>query len=149
MGTYAVARPWLEESVHLARVSGDGTMLGFALISLGWGQSHLGERAAPAHRKVAVAVLRAVGELADLMLALNVSVVPYVFLGDLAAVRVTLTEGLATARELGDDWALAVALSNAGFLDIRERSWSSAGIYLEQSLASHRRLGDEGSVAAL
>jgi DNA-binding CsgD family transcriptional regulator len=60
-----------------------------------------------------------------------------------------MTEGLAIARELGDDWALAVALSNAGYLDIRERNWSSAGVHLEQSLAIHLQLGDEGSVAVL
>ena len=124
-------------------------MLGFALIFLGWAESHLGERGAATHLEEALSVLRAAGEPADLVLALNVAVVPYVFLGDLAAARAALAEGLAIARELGDDWALAVALSNAGFLDMRERNWSSAGVHLEQSLAIHRRLGDEGSVAFL
>ena len=144
-----MARRWLEESARLARASADGTMLGFALIFLGWAESHLGEPAAAAHMEEALAVLRAAGEPAGLVLALNVAVVPYVLLGDLGAAREALAEGLATARELGDDWALAVALSNAGFLDVRERNWPSAAVHLEQSLAIHLRLGDEGSVAMI
>ena len=28
-----------------------------------------------------------------------------------------------------------------GYLDLAERSWSSAGVHLEQALAIHRRLG--------
>jgi predicted ATPase/DNA-binding CsgD family transcriptional regulator len=149
MGRHSISLAWLEESVRLARASGDGTMLGYALIFLGRAESHLGERSAATHMAEAVSVLRAIGQLDDLVLALNVAVVPYLFLGDLAAARAALAEGLAAARELGDDWAIAVALSNAGFLDLRERKWSSAGVHLEQALALHLRLGDEGSVAVI
>src|SRR5204863_6835587 len=80
---------------------------------------------------------------------LNVAVVPYTLLNELEAARAAVTECLATARDLGDEWALAVALSNAGFLDLRDRNWAAAGVHLEQALALHRRLGDEGSVAIL
>ena len=149
MGRYAEACPWLEESARLARAAADDTILGLALIFLGWTESHLGERVAATHIEEALSVLREAGDPADLVLALNVAVVPYVLLGDLIAARAALVEGLATARELGDDWALAVALSNAGYLDVTERNWSSAGVYLEQSLAIHRRLGDEASLAIL
>ena len=149
MGKYAESRPLLAESAALARASADLTMLGFALVFLGWAESHLGERAAATHLAEGISVLRAAGEPGDLVLALNVAVVPYVSIDDLAAAHAALAEGLAFARELGDDWALAIALSNAGFLDLRERNWSSAGVHLEHSLAIHRRLGDEGSVAIL
>jgi DNA-binding CsgD family transcriptional regulator/tetratricopeptide (TPR) repeat protein len=124
-------------------------MLGLALVLLGWAEGHLGERAAVTHMEEALSVLRAVGEPEDLILALNVAVVPYTLLNDLAAAHAAVTECLAIARELIDDWAIAIALSNAGFLDIRERNWSTASVHLERSLAIHHRLGDEGSMAFL
>ncbi len=147
MGRFTLARGWLEESARLAEASGDRLSLGSALVFLGFVESHLGLEAAASHLDEALSILRELGDVEDVVLALNVAVVPYVILGDLPAARAALAECLATARELGDDWAIAVALSNAGFVDIRERNWSSAGVHLEQALAIHRRLGDEGSVA--
>lgn len=149
MGRCVVARAWLAESAQLARASGDPTLLGLALVFLGFAETDLGESTAASRLHEGIAVLRAVGDLDDLVFALNVAAAPWVILGDLAAARAALAECLATARELGDDWAIAVALSSSGFLDLKERNWSSAAVHLEQSLAIHRRLGDEGSVAIL
>jgi tetratricopeptide (TPR) repeat protein len=149
MERHTAARAWLEETVRMARASGDDLLLGCALVFLGWSESHVGDRSAPSHIEDALSVLRAVGDLDDLVLALNVAAVPYVILGDLAAARAALTDGVTTAREFGDGWATAVALSSAGYLDIRERNWSSARVHLEQALAIHRRLGDEGSVGMI
>ncbi len=147
MDRHAMARAWLEESARLARAAGDDTLLGLSLVCLGYAESHQGERAAAAHIEEALSVLRAAGDPEDLLLGLNVAIVPYELLGDLAAARVVLAESLATARELGDEWALALALSDAGYLDLVERHWSSAGVHLERALALSRRLGDEASVA--
>jgi DNA-binding NarL/FixJ family response regulator len=149
MGKHATAIARLEESARLARASGDGTMLGLSLIFQAWAESMLSEKVAATHIQEALSTLRAVAEPEDQVLALNVAVVPYTLLNDLAAARATVIECLAIARELGDDWAIAVALSNAGFLDLRERNWSSARSHLEQSQAIHQRLGDEGSMAIL
>jgi predicted ATPase/DNA-binding CsgD family transcriptional regulator len=149
MDRHSMARAWLEESAHLARDADDGAMLGLSLIFLGWSESQQGEPAAAAHLDEALSLLRPAGDPEHLVLALNVAVVPYTILGDLATARAVLAECLAIAHELGDDWALAVALNNAGYLDLRERDWSSAGAHLEQALALHQRLGDEGSVAII
>jgi predicted ATPase/DNA-binding NarL/FixJ family response regulator len=149
MGRYAAARPWLEESAQLARACADGPMLGFALVFLGWAESHLGAPAATEHLQEAIEVLRAAGERDHLVLALNVSVVPFILLGEMAAARAALADALSIARENGDDWATAVALSNAGFLDVRERDWPSAAVHMRESLAIHERLGDDSSAAIL
>ena len=130
MNRCGVARAWLEESARLARASGDRTMLGSALVFLGYAETDLGESTAASHLQEGISVLRGLGELDNLVLGLNVAVAPYVILGDLDAARAALTECLAHARALGDDWAIAVALSNAGFLDLDERDWSSAAVHL-------------------
>ena len=124
---WLTARLWLEECEHLARASGDRATLGVALVFLGFTESHLREPEAASHLGEGLATLRTLGDLDDLVLALNVAIAPFVELNELAAARAALDECLALARELGDDWAIAVALSNAGFLDLRERNWPSAG----------------------
>ena len=144
-----MARAWLEESARLARAAGDDDMLGYALVFLGWAESQLGERAAAAHIEEALSLLRAVGEPEDLVLALNVAVVPYAVLGDLVAARAAWPSAWRSPANSATIGRLAVALSNAGYLDLGERDWSSAGVHLEQALAIHRRLGDEGSVAII
>jgi predicted ATPase/DNA-binding CsgD family transcriptional regulator len=149
MDRYIAARAWLEESVELARASDDRPLLGSALVFLGFAEAHLGERVGTRHMEEGIALLRAVGDLDALVFGLNVAIAPYVVLEELTVAHAALTECLQTARELDDDWAIAVALSNAGFVDIWERNWSSAGAHLEQSLAIHQRLGDEGSVAII
>jgi predicted ATPase/DNA-binding CsgD family transcriptional regulator len=146
---HSMARAWLEESARLARTAGDGRLVGLSLVFLVWSESQQGERAAAAHIEEALSLLRAAGNPEDLLLALNVAIVPYALLGDVVSARIVLAECLALARECGDDWALAVALDNAGYLDLAERDWSSAGVHLERALALHRRLGDEGSVAII
>jgi predicted ATPase/DNA-binding CsgD family transcriptional regulator len=140
---------WLEESAHLARQSGDAALLGAALVFLGYAECNLGSREAGGHLQEGLAIVRALGDLDDLVLALNVALSAYMILGDLATPRAMLAECLAIARERGDDWGIAVALDIWGFLDLRERDWSSARAHLEQSLALHRRLGDEGSAAII
>jgi DNA-binding CsgD family transcriptional regulator/tetratricopeptide (TPR) repeat protein len=135
--------------VRLARESGDAALHGAALVFLGYAESYLGIREAVGHLQEGLAIVRAVGDLDDLVLALNVALSAYMTMGDLATPRAVLTECLAIARELGDDWGIAVALDSAGFLDLRERDWSAAKAHLEQSLAMHRRLGDEGSAAII
>jgi predicted ATPase/DNA-binding CsgD family transcriptional regulator len=149
MGTYGTARAWLEECVQLARAASDDTILGYALVFLGWSESQLGERAAAVHIGEALDVLRTSGTPDDLVLALNVAAVPYTLLHKLAAARAVVTECLAIARDLDDAWSLAIALSNAAYLDLNERDWPSAGVHLEQSLVLQRHCGDEGSIAVI
>jgi predicted ATPase/DNA-binding CsgD family transcriptional regulator len=143
------ARVWLEESVNLARVLDDRALLGSALVFLGYAETLLAKPEAVQHLQTGLAALRAAGDRDDLVLGLNVALAPLVDLNELAAAHRTLTECLEIARELADEWGIAVALSSAGYLDLRERNWSAAQTHIEQALTIHRRLGDEGSVAIL
>jgi predicted ATPase/DNA-binding CsgD family transcriptional regulator len=149
MERFVPAREWLEQCVNLARTSGDDGLLGDALIFLGWAECHLGEDAAAMHVAQALAILREMGDLDDLLLAMNVAIVPFIILDDFTSAHATLDECLTLARELGDEWAIAVALNNAAYLDLSERNWALARVHLEQSLAILNRFDDEGSIAII
>jgi predicted ATPase len=144
MNRFVLARTWLEESAERAHADDDRTTLGSALVTLGYVESCVGSGAAAAtHIGEGLRVLRAVGDPRDLVLALNLVASQYAVMGELTPAREACAEGLAISVELGDDFAIAEAHCNAGFLDIEDRNWLSASAHLEQSLAIQHRLGDD------
>jgi predicted ATPase/DNA-binding CsgD family transcriptional regulator len=145
MGMLAPARTWLEESVRLARPRG-GTDLAYALVLQGFVESHFGEPATVSHLNEGLSILRTRGDTADLAMALAVAITPYAVVGDSPASLAALSECLAVAGELGDDWLVGVALSSASFLEVRGRDWPAARLHMEQALEIFSRHSDEGSI---
>jgi tetratricopeptide (TPR) repeat protein len=149
MGRLPSAKRWLEESARLAREAQAELDLGYALVLLGFVESHLSDPGTAAHLDQGIATLRRVGDRNDLVLGLAVVIAPYVEVGDVTTARVVLAECLSLATELGDEWLIGEAHSSAGFLETTERNWRAARAHNEEALAIFARLGDEGSIAIL
>jgi predicted ATPase/class 3 adenylate cyclase len=67
---------------------------------------------------------------------------------DFAAARVLLEESLATAREIGDQFSVGVALNNLGNVAINQGDYAAARPLYEESLALRRELGHRSGIAA-
>jgi predicted ATPase/DNA-binding CsgD family transcriptional regulator/Tfp pilus assembly protein PilF len=149
MGRPLPARTWLTESILLARAANAGADLAYALVLMGFVESHLSDPAAFVHMREAVSIARGSGSPEDRLLVLNIAIAPYAQLGDASSARELFAEAVATAHDLGDDWAIGVARSSAGYFEVREGNWAVAENHMQQALAIFQRLNDEGSTAII
>lgn len=147
-GDYAAAEPLIDESLRLARASGDPLLLYSALqtrgvlaerqgdlaLAQGWLEESLrvgrAERADPAGGKIALGgSLLLLGTLARRS-------------GDVAAARAWMRQSIAESRQRGRFWTLASALGALGVLEALDGAAVAAADTLLEALAFHWWHGD-------
>jgi predicted ATPase/DNA-binding SARP family transcriptional activator len=147
-GDFPAARRRLEESVRIARETGDATQLAGSLRELGNVRMFQGDPSA-ARRcyEESVELARRSGERWALALALTM-------LGDAnevqdgaAAARSAFQESEAIFRDLGDRWGVALTLFSLALIAGREGDPVGARRYAAESLALRRAEGDPWNIA--
>ena len=108
---FALARAWLDEA-SVCPTRANMALFGLGLVYLGFVESHTAEPTAAQHLHEGIAHIRLAGG-STIWSALDVATLPLLFGEGQQAAQVALAESIVGARELGDDWLMAVALSSA------------------------------------
>ncbi len=148
LGEFMAAKLCFEESLMLARASGDDQPVAAALIRLGRLTTDLGEYdEARARLKEGLVLARAGGDEELIAHALNnLGLVDYQQ-GHYAAARGNYEESLALARAAGDRIGVARVLNNLGSVALAQRAYQEARASYEESLALQQEIGYQWGIA--
>ena len=138
-GQPKVARPWLQESVELARRFGDGRLEAYALNYVAMTHSQEGE---PECEPAALAALdwsRRAGDLYSARLALLILGTYCQRVGQPARARAYMEEGVEVARAFGPERELGIALNCLGTALVEQRELSRGVAAVRESLVAFRR----------
>ncbi len=142
MGNYAKAREFADESMPIARESGDNASIAFVLILAGMVCETQGERGeARAHLEEALALSRAVGNDHQLAQALHALAELHRADGSLDAAQPLYEEALVLQRQLGDSYESAICLLNLARVAIQRGSADRARTMLLEALAIAAEIG--------
>ncbi len=150
-GELHAARAMLEESVALARETGEQRTLGSALGMLGFTVVWLGDAAAAeAVIEEGLKLYQATNDRRDLI-AINPvqAIVAAQIYRDFNAGRVYLQEGLQLLRELGNPWLIASSMMGYGTMLAYKGNYSEALANFEEGETLFRQLGDRHMVNAM
>jgi predicted ATPase/DNA-binding SARP family transcriptional activator/Tfp pilus assembly protein PilF len=148
-GDYAAARALYEESLAIARESGERPGLAESLYHLGVLAQEQGDYgAARLLLEESLAIRREFGDSAGVAASLNALGNVASHRGDYAAARRLYEESLTLRRALEDRRGIAASLTNLGLLLHEQGDAASARALHTESLALHRALGDKSGAAA-
>ena len=141
-GEAEAGRPRVEESVEVARLLGNGSLL---CLTLRHRAMYAAERAtAPALLEEAAALARAAGDRRELALTLCFLGVARRLEGDDTAAAALYAEAVAAARASGDLTALTAALLTLGDLEIASGEYDAAQALLGEALELSQLLDHRG-----
>jgi len=144
MGRYGEAQRYLEESLAIARETGDKARIAAALQPLGMaalGQGHLDT--ARTHLEEALALARELGDRRNLCAAMNAIAQLYRTEGALDKAELLYENALAIARELDDRENVAVGLLNLAMVSICRRAEVKAREMLRQVISIAEEIGSQ------
>jgi len=147
-GDYTEARQYLEQSLQLARATGDQRGLATTLHLLGNTHFRQGDHVqSEALFQESLALRRAIGDQHDTGLSLNALGSVAARQGDLAAAQAWYNESLALFRSLGDKQHIGLVIGNMGKIVMRLGDYSSARALYEESLALYQEIGYQAGIA--
>jgi predicted ATPase/class 3 adenylate cyclase len=144
MARYGEAKAWLEESLSIARETGDGVMVAMTLQPLGMASLGQGDAAAARrHLEEALALARRRGDRRQLVAALNSLAQLDRLEGDLDRAEPLYEDVLALARAIGDRESIALALLNLAMASIDRARPDRARMMLLEASAIAEEIGSK------
>ena len=145
---YPAARALFEESLAIARQSGDRKRMAALLNNLGVMAFEQGDySAARAYHEQSLALARELADRTSIANSLGNLGATALDQSDYEAARARYVECLAITRELGDRYHIAITLRSLGNIARLQGDPATAGMLLEEALAIVRELGDRGGIA--
>ena len=137
-GQPAAARPWLYETVDLARAFGDERLDAYALAYLGMTYGQEGDKRCDETTQVALAWADRTGDLYCLRLALVILGTYLARIGELDRARELTERAVGVARAFGAERELGITLNCLGATLIEQGQLALAVAHLHESLAAFR-----------
>ncbi len=146
-GDFAVAQTFFEESLTLARRSGDQEGVAASLNGLGTLAAMQGEFAeARTFLEESLALRRMLGDQQGISASLRNLGFVATSQTDYAAARAFHEESLALERQIGNQDGIATALLGLGGVATSQADDAAARAFYEESLALYRQLGDQDGI---
>lgn len=142
LGNHRKALAWRQESLGLARETGEERLIALALQQISFFSSDLGDMTEARRLQEAALVLaRGSGDQRAILEVLSHLSGTLARLGDPGSLRPVAEEGLALSRAFGDEFAVALFLSHLGHASLAEGDASRARGLDEASLSQAREAG--------
>jgi non-specific serine/threonine protein kinase len=144
MGRYEEAKPYLDESLAIARDIGDQRRVALVLQPLGLASMGLGDlRAARNYLEEALALAEQQGNKREIAAALNMLAQLHRIEGALDAALPLYERGLSLARDLEDRESIAIGLLNLAIVSIGRGAAGRAQEMLRDALAIAEEIGSK------
>lgn len=148
LSNYSAARPFLYESLAIARELGDQRNIGLAINNLSWTASILGEyQTAQDLAEESLTLYRALNDQRGISVAFNNLGWAMGFRGDLNLAQDFFEKSLRLRHEIGDTRGVGFAMMNLGWVEGMLGRFEKANTLMEAALQGLEALGDKQLIA--
>ncbi len=148
LSDYCGARPFLYESLEIARELGDKRNIGLAISNLSWTGSILGEhKAAQEWAEESLTLYRELNDKRGISVALNNLGWAMAFSGDFNLAQEFMEKSLRLRQEIADERGIGFAMMNLGWVEGMLGRFVKATTLMEEALQRLEALGDKQLIA--
>lgn len=148
LSDYCGARPFLYESLEIARELGDKRNIGLAISNLSWTGSILGEhKAAQEWAEESLALYRGLNDKRGVSVAFNNLGWAMAFSGDFNLSQEFMEKSLRLRQEIADERGIGFAMMNLGWVEGMLGRFEKATTLMEEALQRLEALGDKQLIA--
>jgi tetratricopeptide (TPR) repeat protein len=148
LSDYSGARPFLYESLEIARELGDKRNIGLAINNLSWTGSILGEyKVSQDLAEESLALYRELNDQRGISVAFNNLGWATAFRGDLNLAQEFLEKSLRLRQEIADERGIGFAMMNLGWVEGMLGRFEKANALMEEALPRLEALGDKQLIA--
>lgn len=148
LSDYCGARPFLYESLEIARELGDKRNIGLAISNLSWTGSILGElKAAQEWAEESLALYRELNDKRGISVAFNNLGWAMAFSGDFNLSQEFMEKSLRLRQEIADERGIGFAMMNLGWVEGMLGRFEKATTLMEEALQRLEALGDKQLIA--
>lgn len=148
LSDYCGVRPFLYESLEIARELGDKRNIGLAISNLSWTGSILGElKAAQEWAEESLALYRELNDKRGISVAFNNLGWAMAFSGDFNLSQEFMEKSLRLRQEIADERGIGFAMMNLGWVEGMLGRFEKATTLMEEALQRLEALGDKQLIA--